>query len=902
MHVEITISKIPITALCDTGSQATIINEKTYQKLGYPTLSPSQCTFSGIGRDRVESKGYFKNFITIQNTALPAKIHVVNDETIPLDAIIGIDFLQQTKFTFGRAGIRIFRDVDECKNDDVLVNLANPFDEQQCKLDLPHISNSKIRNDVEQLVNSYKPKKIYDTDLKMTILLSDDIPVSQRSRRLPFVEQKIVENQIQEWLNTNIIKPSCSDYAAPIVLCKKKNGEHRLCVDYRNLNRKMIKDKFPLPLIEEVLDKLENSKVYTSLDLKNGFFHVPMDPNKFLGYIIENGTIKPSPSKTQAVQNFPQPQTPRQLQSFIGLTSYFRKFIPNYARIARPLSDLLRDNVKFKFGPTEIASFQELKNILSENPVLHVFQQGYPLELHTDASSLGFGAVLLQKSDGLFHPIHYFSRKTTVQQEKYSSYELEVLAIIEALKKFRSYLLGTKFKIITDCDAFQKTMHKKDLPAKLARWALMLEEFDYEVCHRPGRQMKHVDALSRYPIMMISSHDITQKIKEAQNKDEFISQLKSAIKITPSDEYFLKNEILYKLHKDSELLVVPEMMQREIDVITNCVPCILSSRKAGKQEGFLHPIPKGDQPLDCYHCDFLGPLPSTKKCYKHLFTVIDSFSKFVWIYPVKSTSTKDALDKLILQQTIFCNPSKIITDKGSAFTSTEFQKFCQEESIEHVQITTGVPRGNGQIERMHETIIPVLTKLTIEEPEKWFKHVHRLQRIMNSTTTRSTKFTPFEVLIGVKMKQKEDLQIKHLLEDEVSEQFINKRETLRNEAKENILRLQAENKKQYNKHRKLAYNYKPGDTVAIQRTQFGTGLKIRPKYFGPYEVTKVNKHDRYEVQKIGQHKGPNVTSTAADKMKKCSLVPQRRGRRGHQDARVDISYSQTTFEAMIELK
>ncbi|GFX34356.1 transposon Tf2-6 polyprotein [Trichonephila clavipes] len=571
----------------------------------------------------------------------------------------------------------------------------------------------------------------------------------------------------------------------------------------------MIKDKFPLPLIEEVLDKLENSKVYTSLDLKNGLFHVPMDPNstkyisfvthegqyeflrvpfglsnspsvfqrfiytvfrklirgnilivymddllipsqneaeglnklrlvlqtaadfglelnlkkcnflqrkiEFLGYIIENGTIKPSPSKTQAVQNFPQPQTPRQLQSFIGLTSYFRKFIPNYARIARPLSDLLRDNVKFKFGPTEIASFQELKNILSENPVLHVFQQGYPLELHTDASSLCFGAVLLQKSDdGLFHPIHYFSHKTTVQQEKYSSYELEVLAIIEALKKFRSYLLGTKFKIITDCDAFQKTMHKKDLPTKIARWALMLEEFDYEVCHRPGRQMKHVDALSRYPIMMISSHDITQKIKEAQNKDEFISQLKSTIKITPSDEYFLKNEILYKLHKNSELLVVPEMMQREIvlhahaqghfaskrtesivsqefyiprltkivqDVITNCVPCILSSRKAGKQEGFLHPIPKGDQPLDCYHCDFLGPLPSTKKCYKHLFTVIDSFSKFVWIYPVKSTSTKDALDKLILQQTIFGNPSKIITDKGSAFTSTEFQNFVRKNQL-----------------------------------------------------------------------------------------------------------------------------------------------------------------------------------------------------------------------------
>ncbi|GFT79317.1 CCHC-type domain-containing protein [Trichonephila clavipes] len=120
MVVEINISKIPITALCDTGSQATIINEKTYQKLGYPTLNPSQCTFSGIGRDRVESKGYFQNFIRIQDTALPAKIHVVNDETIPLDAIIGMDFLQHTQFTLGRNGIRIFRNVDECKNYDVL--------------------------------------------------------------------------------------------------------------------------------------------------------------------------------------------------------------------------------------------------------------------------------------------------------------------------------------------------------------------------------------------------------------------------------------------------------------------------------------------------------------------------------------------------------------------------------------------------------------------------------------------------------------------------------------------------------------------------------------------------------------------------------------------------------------
>ncbi|GFV81789.1 retrovirus-related Pol polyprotein from transposon 17.6 [Trichonephila clavipes] len=120
------------------------------------------------------------------------------------------------------------------------------------------------------------------------------------------------------------------------------------------------------------------------------------------------------------------------------------------------------------------------------------------------------------------------------------------------------------------------------------------------------------------------------------------------------------------------------------------------------------------------------------------------------------------------------------------------------------------------------------------------------------------------------MKQKEDLKIKHRLENELREQFIDERKTLRNEVKENILRLQDENKKQYNKHRKPTFNYKPGDTVAIQRTQFRTGQQLRPKYFGPYEVTKVNKYDRYEVQKIGQHEGPNVTSSSTDKMKWCT--------------------------------
>ncbi|GFT96336.1 pro-Pol polyprotein [Trichonephila clavipes] len=127
--------------------------------------------------------------------------------------------------------------------------------------------------------------------------------------------------------------------------------------------------------------------------------------------------------------------------------------------------------------------------------------------------------------------------------------------------------------------------------------------------------------------------------------------------------------------------------------------------------------------------------------------------------------------------------------------------------------------------------------------------------------------TPFQLLTGVKMRTKQDLEILKLLEEEIVETFTENREKIREEAKRNILKMQEENCRNFNKKRKKAYQYEIGDIVAIQRTQFGTGLKLRPKFFGPYEVIKVKPKDRYDVRKIGLHEGPNTTSTAADYMK-----------------------------------
>lgn len=169
---------------------------------------------------------------------------------------------------------------------------------------------------------------------------------------------------------------------------------------------------------------------------------------------------------------------------FLDSQDFFRKFVPSYAVSAKPLRDMLRSETRFTFGMNSKQFFEDLKRKLTIPPILQLYQQGRRTELHVDASKHGFGSILFQETDdGKLHPVYYMSKKTTPSQENFTSYELEVLAIIKSLKKFRIYLLGTNFKIITDCEAFNKTMAKKGLSAKVALWAMSFEEYDYVTEH-----------------------------------------------------------------------------------------------------------------------------------------------------------------------------------------------------------------------------------------------------------------------------------------------------------------------------------------------------------------------------------------------------------------------------------
>ncbi|CAG5059798.1 unnamed protein product [Parnassius apollo] len=218
-------------------------------------------------------------------------------------------------------------------------------------------------------------------------------------------------------------------------------------------------------------------------------------------------------------------------------------------------------------------------------------------------------------------------------------------------------------------------------------------------------------------------------------------------------------------------------------------------KKKGKKEGFLHPLDKDE-----------------------------------------------TLDKLRVQQQTFGSPQRIISDRNAVFTSKDFQDYCEQEGITHYTITTGQPRGNGQVKRIHQIIISVVSKLSADDPTKWYKQVSKVQRCLNCTRQRSIGMTPFELLFGTKMKD-ENEEIMKLIEEEEVKNYNEQRNELRLKAKESIQKIQEENVKNYNRKRKKATEYKVGGLVAIKRTQFTQGSKLYPKYLGPYAVTAKKHHE-----------------------------------------------------------
>ena len=233
----------------------------------------------------------------------------------------------------------------------------------------------------------------------------------------------------------------------------------------------------------------------------------------------------------------------------MGLAGYFRKFIPEFATRTACITKLTRENEPFVWTEEKETARKYIIDHLTSKTLLSVFNPELPTQLHTDASSLGYGAVLLQKSDGNLKVIGYFSKKTNRYEEKYS-YKMETLAVVSALKYFRIYLLGIQFTLVTDCNAVKSTATKKDILPRVARWWVYMQDFTFNIVHRKGSALSHADFLSRNPMVVrrLTSHENWLYVEQRGNAE--VKKLISDWREGHLDKtrYAVKKDILHTVH------------------------------------------------------------------------------------------------------------------------------------------------------------------------------------------------------------------------------------------------------------------------------------------------------------------------------------------------------------------
>lgn len=438
----------------------------------------------------------------------------------------------------------------------------------------------------------------FNNKIKHSIRTSDEMPIYTKSYRYPFVHRDEVRDQITKMLEQGIIRPSDSAWSSPIWIVPKKadasgRQKWRLVVDFRKLNEKTIDDKYPIPNISDVLDKLGKCQYFTTLDLASGFYQVQMNPEDihktafnvehghfeflrmpmglknspstfqrvmdnvlrglqnviclvylddiivfstslqehvtnlekvflrlresnfkiqmdkseflkletaYLGHIIGREGIKPNPDKIKAIQNYPLPKTAKQIKQFLGLLGYYRKFVPDFAKITKPLTQCLKKNKSITLDANYITCFEKCKRLLTNDPILQHPDFSREFNLTTDASNFAIGAVLSQGPIGSDKPIAYASRTLNDSETNYSTIEKELLAIVWGTKYFRPYLFGRKFKVITDHKPLQWLMNLKEPNSRLTRWRLKLSEYNYTIIYKTGKANTNADALSRIEI------------------------------------------------------------------------------------------------------------------------------------------------------------------------------------------------------------------------------------------------------------------------------------------------------------------------------------------------------------------------------------------------------------------
>lgn len=595
---------------------------------------------------------------------------------------------------------------------------------------------------------------------------------------------------------------------------------------------------------------------------------------KYLGHIIENNSVRPLKDYLTAVKNFPVPETRKNIRQFLGKINFHHKFVPHSAIILDPLHNLLRKDVKFIWSAECQESFEKIKALLCSKPILNIFDPELPINIYTDASIKGVGAVLKQEDkNGENKPVAYFSKKLTEAQKKKKAIYLECLAITEAVKYWQHWLMGREFLVYSDHKPLENMNIKARTDEELGDLTYYLSQYHFTIKYNPGKSNQEADCLSRNPVL--EPYDNTDDILKVVNliKLEDIKNDQHTNLDIQKEKLILENEIYYKTKKKRKKIILSEELSKTLikdvhntychigrtqmtnkitpfytakNIIANikqicdeCEICIKNKSRRKAKYGLMSHLGPARYPFEIISIDTIGGFGGSRSTKKYLHLLVDHFTRYAYISTSKNQSSSDFI-KLIRNVTQSYNINMVLTDQYPGINSKEFKEFLKKENIKMVFTAVDTPFSNGLNERLNQTLVNKM-RCKINESEKktaWTTIAQKCVKRYNETEHTVTRFAPKYLLEG------ENVNILPLeLKSSCTKEDLKRDRKI---ALDNTIKSHNYNKNIFNLHRK-EYKLKVGDRVYVENGNRLNRKKMDELRIGPYKVLNKISNSIYEV-------------------------------------------------------
>ncbi|KAL4360747.1 hypothetical protein GQ457_04G015530 [Hibiscus cannabinus] len=531
------LQSLSLLSLIDSGSTHSYILSEHARLLDVTceVLDVGVSVTSSFGDTVVLRKLYRRCPLMIQGYVFP--VDMMELPFYGIDVIFGMDWLVKPRARVGfenkRVSLKLAEDheiVVVGENIKLLSNVISVLEAQRlmdngCRAYLAYVMNPNMGEarprdirtvcDFSGVLLEEFLGLLSDMDVEFTIeTYSDSAPVSISPYRMAPKELKELKTQLQELLDRGFIRPSTSSWGAPVLFVKKKDESLRMCIYYLQLNKMTVKNKYPLPRIDDLFHKLRGVYFFSKIDLRSGYYQLKVREQDVLKtafrtryghyeFLVMPFGLTNAPAALMDLMNrvfheyldqfMKQPKSVTEIRSFLGLVGYYRRFVSGFSKVAAPLTKLLQKGVKYEWLDARQKAFEKLKEALTNAPVLIQPVSGKEFVVYSDASYVGLVCVLMQEG----RVVAYASRQLKTHEKNYPTHDIELVAVVFALKIWRHYLYGERCTVYTDHKSLKYLMTQKELNLRQRRWLELLKDYDLSIEYHPSRENVVADALSR---------------------------------------------------------------------------------------------------------------------------------------------------------------------------------------------------------------------------------------------------------------------------------------------------------------------------------------------------------------------------------------------------------------------